>query len=149
MIAVGLYQKACRWGDLLAHGRGRLVIASLAVLCGVGFRSELKHLSKSSQLSCQATDQMDQMIMLFVLICPHRSVQYFIEASTRDRIAARSQIKGLQPARSTQLIGLVIVHGICDSMDNVIAIGVGLVLRNVIDRLTDSDYRLTGASCYK
>ncbi|KAG2749184.1 hypothetical protein P692DRAFT_20680790, partial [Suillus brevipes Sb2] len=29
-------------------------------------------------------------------------------------------------------------------MDNVIAIGVGLALRTVIDKLTDSDYRLTG-----
>ncbi|KAG2148634.1 uncharacterized protein EDB93DRAFT_1043750, partial [Suillus bovinus] len=29
-------------------------------------------------------------------------------------------------------------------MDNVIAIGVGLALRTVIDILTDSDYRLTG-----
>jgi len=71
-------------------------------------------------------------------------------ASTYDRIVARSQIKRLQG--SSQLIGLVIVHGVCDRyMDHVIAIGLGLALRAVIDNLTDSEYRLTSASssCYK
>lgn len=53
----------------------------------------------------------------------------------------------LKAARSTLV--RVIVHGICNSMDNIIAIGVGLALRAVIDKLTDNDYRLTGAFCYK
>lgn len=42
------------------------------------------------------------------------------------------------------LVIVIVLPGACDSMDNVVAIGVGLALRAVIDILTDSDYRLTG-----
>lgn len=66
----------------------------------------------------------------------------------KPRLAIGSLLDHKLKAAGSTLIR-VIVHGICDSMDNVIAIGVGLALRAVIDKLTDSDYRLTGASCYK